>query len=1404
MKTSWLTIALLASTVICTQAQDASTPPWQDTDIGPAPQAGSAQSDGAGGYTVTSYGGDIFNWQDSCHYVYQTIGTNEEVVVRVLGINATNGYAKAGLMIRETLEGQARESSMVLTASNGLNFLWRDSYGGRTEWTAVITKNLATPYWLKMVRYGDWVGGYASPDGITWTLAGWQTMKGAPSQMYVGLAVSAHNDGTNNSPVTAQFDQVHMGPADMSEVIFPVVGSGDGLWGNYYDNRHLSGTAVTNRVDAQLDFNFWDMTHVGVTNDATYTNRCLQVLGIPRNREFGARWTGEVQAQFTEPYTFYVMSDDGVRVWLNEQLIVDDWHCQPAKETLATVNLVAGQRYLLRVEYFQNYSGDQVSLAWSSPSTFKRVIPQSQLYSQPTDTDGNGLPDLWEIHYFGQIGVDPNADPDGDGLSNLQEYQRHSDPTNPLNWGVPNEWTHGDIEDTAGGSDGNASYSNGVFAVTSHGGDIFSWQDSCHYMYQTIGTNEEVVVRVLGINATNGYAKAGLMIRETLEGQARESSMVLTASNGLNFLWRDSYGGRTEWTAVITKNLATPYWLKMVRYGDWVGGYASPDGITWTLAGWQTMKGAPSQMYVGLAVSAHNNGTNNSPATAQFDQVHTGPAGVSEVIFPVVGSGDGLLGSYRNDSLLYLPGLTNRVDPQVDCWWGQGPPMSFLNPDSYGVCWSGELQAQFTEPYTFSLEDLYGDWVRVWVNEQLVIDGWRVVSSSEILTGKTLNLVAGRHYLIRVEMYNNLGRGRAVLRWSSPSTPNRVIPQSQLYSQPEMDPDGSGLPAIWEMIYFGHLGVDPNADPDGDGLSNLQEYRYHTNPTKADTDGDGIPDAWEIAHGLDPQYPDDAGLDYDNSGWSNLQDYLYGLDPSNPDINGDGLPDAFEVEYLGAGPTLSVTNSITVAASANGAQATNFLGRWGADGNDIYAWDRRGGLDFILSVSKADKYVLNLIGTQNEPNPLETSFKLQLGIDGQSLGHYTLNGGYGTNGVVEAVLPYLKAGTHTVHVFWDGVASQSSLRIKQVKLLAISGSTTNQTGLKDWVVKMVAGESGLDNANPVIGSYTSPVCLEGRDPYPLMMQLTNNLTNALSPVATTDGRWYVNAPLQANTQTVFQASYQNGALTETRQLQWVPVNLLTTINNLTIRKGDSLLFSVLPSSKTNGSAQINIGTNTYTGTATKPVACKFTTAGTYTVTGTYTPKSGSSQNGSVTVDVVQQSLPNVEPAAWTWQERNLNLASLAPEATLQADSRLTCFIARTNANGAVQLALGTEENEECSILARLGTNGPVLDSTRVSGFDEWSGSQAYTQIGQVYPDGSQLIEMLIISSPVETNVTFVLEPIVSGVIFDDGTTVKTLTATNFDALGQCPVRFIRPAGVQTSVCHSIKAYQGNYQIGYRH
>ena len=1401
-----LSLGLMVAIKLAVKAQDAApTSAWQDTDIGATPVAGDAQLDGTGGYQVSSAGGDIWWNSDAFHFVYQPLNGNGQIVARVLGLQGIDSLAKAGVMIRETLDANSRNAMTLVTLGQGAFFQWRSATGGGSD-QSIGNTNVAAPYWVKIVRSGDCIGGYTSPDGVSWTLVGWQVIGGLASQVYVGLAVTSHDP--QGRICAAGFDQVNIGLVNPTEILNPQVGTGDGLMGSYYPNRHLHGTAATNRVDGLLDFDFNYLASQGATNDTMLTNQCLALLGMPKKDEFSVRWIGELQAQFSEPYTLYTESDDGVRVWLDEQLVINDWFSHTNREASAVVNLVAGQHYLLRVEYFQNHGWTRMKLGWSSASTPKRVIPQSQLYSQLTDTDGNGLPDLWEQHYFGRIGVDPKDDPDGDGLSNLQEYKRHSDPTSPLNCGVPNDWTHGDIEEWDN-SDGQASYSNGVFTVSSAGSDIWRADDDFHYVYRDIGTNAEIIARILAVSGTNAGAKAGLMVRETLGSGARNAMLVFTPSNGMAFQWRDRvrYQSDQNWQPT---NPATPCWLKLVRSNDWLGGYLSTDGTNWSLFGWQTIQGLAPHVFVGLAVSGHNVWAPGGASTAQFDQVSLGSASPSEVLSPVVGTGDGLTGSYRNDSLLYLPGITNRLDNQIDFWWVHDPPMDFLNPDSYGVCWSGEVQAQFTEPYTFGIQCRREDWVRVWINDQLVINGWRAWYPDTELNG-TINLVAGRHYLIRVETFNNLGRLDVHLKWSSPSTQERLVPQSQLYSQPA-DTDGNGLPDIWQQIYFGHTGVNPNADPDGDGLSNLQEYKYHTNPLKADTDGDGLPDAWEIAHGLDPQYAGDAGLDNDNSGLSNLQDYLYGLDPNNADANGDGLPDSFELQYLGARPNFSITNSVTVAASANGAQAINYLGNWQVDGADIYALDRRGGLDFNLSVSNADKYVFNLIGTQNQPNPLVTQFKLLLSIDNQTLGHYNMKASYGTNGEVALVLPYLPAGSHTVHVFWDGYASYSSLRIKQVKLLAVSGADANHNGIKDWAEAMIASESGLDNTNTVISSYISPACLEGRDPYSALMSVTNNLTNALSPVATTDNRWYVNAPLQANTQTVFQASYQNGARLETRKLQWLQVNLLTTTNNLTVRKGDSLLFNALPPNGVNGNLQVVIGTNTYTGKTAKGVACKFTTAGIYTVIGTYTPTSGSPRRGSITVDVVQQNLPNVEPAAWTWMQRNLNLASLVPEAVLQADSRLTCTIAGTNANGGTQVTLATGENEECSIIARLGTNnlyggspqGPVLDSTQVSGFDVWSGDQAYTKLLQVYPDGSQLVEMLMISSPVNTNVTFVLQPIVSGVMFDDGTTTRTLTSTNFDALGQCPVRFIRPAAAKTSVCNQIRAYQGSYQIGYRH
>jgi type II secretory pathway pseudopilin PulG len=133
-------------------------------------------------------------------------------------------------------------------------------------------------------------------------------------------------------------------------------GTGDGLLG--------TGTTIS-RTDATVNFTW-------------ATAAPFPAMGID---QFSVRWTGYIEAIGAGVYTFYTTSDDGVRLWVNDQLIVDSWIEQSATEHSGTITLVAGQRYSIRLEYYEN-AGDAVcTLSWSSPAITKAIIPQSRLYS---------------------------------------------------------------------------------------------------------------------------------------------------------------------------------------------------------------------------------------------------------------------------------------------------------------------------------------------------------------------------------------------------------------------------------------------------------------------------------------------------------------------------------------------------------------------------------------------------------------------------------------------------------------------------------------------------------------------------------------------------------------------------------------------------------------------------------------------------------------------------------------------------------------------------------------------------------------------------------------------------------------------------------------------------------------
>lgn len=165
--------------------------PWQNADIGTVSPAGSA-THSTGTYTVKGAGADIWGTVDAFQYVYQPVNGNVEIIARVASLTNTNAWAKAGVMIRETLAANSKHAMVAATPSNGVALQSRSATGG----TSVSVGTMTTiPVWVKLNRSGNTFTASRSTDGVTWTTIGTVTITMTTS-VYVGLAVTSHANGT--------------------------------------------------------------------------------------------------------------------------------------------------------------------------------------------------------------------------------------------------------------------------------------------------------------------------------------------------------------------------------------------------------------------------------------------------------------------------------------------------------------------------------------------------------------------------------------------------------------------------------------------------------------------------------------------------------------------------------------------------------------------------------------------------------------------------------------------------------------------------------------------------------------------------------------------------------------------------------------------------------------------------------------------------------------------------------------------------------------------------------------------------------------------------------------------------------------------------------------------------------
>lgn len=153
-----------------------------------------------------------------------------------------------------------------------------------------------------------------------------------------------------------------------------LIGNGSGLYGIYYSNDDLTGTTAV-RVDPTIDFAFGN-AGPGLTGLAT--------------GGFSTLWQGEVQAQFTEEYTFITTSDSGIELQVDGQILVSNQADHRSTENSGTIALEKGKRYQIGLKYRSQGSAAACRMEWSSASTPRTLVPQSQLYPTLIATPGEG------------------------------------------------------------------------------------------------------------------------------------------------------------------------------------------------------------------------------------------------------------------------------------------------------------------------------------------------------------------------------------------------------------------------------------------------------------------------------------------------------------------------------------------------------------------------------------------------------------------------------------------------------------------------------------------------------------------------------------------------------------------------------------------------------------------------------------------------------------------------------------------------------------------------------------------------------------------------------------------------------------------------------------------------------
>jgi len=467
-----------------------------------------------------------------------------------------------------------------------------------------------------------------------------------------------------------------------------------GVKGEYYanTNKNMLGALALTRTDPAINFTWGDAgpdTAVGTDH-------------------FSARWTADLEIAAADTYTFITTSDDGVRLRLGEQLIVDSWIDQGTTDHASAPLALEPGIYPLTMEFYEWEGGAVAQLSWQTPSVPRAIIPAGPLQPPlraravyPADGDVNIPQDVTLTWSAGDkatahqvyLGEDAeavaNATPADAGLyQGQQPAEETSFLADSLDWNKTYYWrvdeigaggpwkgavwsfttadfivvddfeSYNDLEDQGtriyetwldGLTNGTTSfvghwdppfaeptivhggnqsmpldYNNinspyyaeaerewttaqnwtvngttalslwirgdapsyvedpvGQYTVSANSGDIWGNADTFRYVYKTLNGDGSISAKVISMTNTSAWAKAGVMIRDTLDPASSYAFMFPTPEGRRAFQNRPATAAGAVSAHSSTNQATLPFWVKVERKASTFTAYYSTDGTNW-------------------------------------------------------------------------------------------------------------------------------------------------------------------------------------------------------------------------------------------------------------------------------------------------------------------------------------------------------------------------------------------------------------------------------------------------------------------------------------------------------------------------------------------------------------------------------------------------------------------------------------------------------------------------------------------------------------------------------------------------------------------------------------------------------------------------------------------------------